>query len=80
MNENQRLQKNSLPVMTINYEKSTVQKSVPMCHELFLKKFCPTWAEFSKPHFCPGWTEVEKLTSTQVVSKSKITSTQLAEK
>ena len=33
-----------------------------------------------KPHFCPSWTEVEKLTSTQVVSKSKITSTQLAEK
>ena len=33
-----------------------------------------------KPHFCPSWTEVEKLTSTQVVSKSKITSTQLAER
>lgn len=33
-----------------------------------------------EPHFCPSWTEVEKLTSTQVVSKSKITSTQLAEK
>ena len=32
------------------------------------------------PHFCPNWTEVEKLTSAQVVSKSKITSTQLAEK
>ena len=33
-----------------------------------------------EPHFCPSWTEVEKLTSTQVVSKSKITSTQLAER
>ena len=33
-----------------------------------------------KPHFCPRWTEVKKPTSTQVVSKSKITSTQLAEK
>ena len=32
------------------------------------------------PHFCPNWTEVEKLTSTQVVSKLKIISTQLAEK
>ena len=32
------------------------------------------------PHFCPDWTEVKKPTSTQVVSKSKITSTQLAEK
>ena len=32
------------------------------------------------PHFCPGWTEVKKATSTQVVSKSKITSTQLAER
>ncbi|MBQ8622811.1 MAG: hypothetical protein IJ424_00300 [Oscillospiraceae bacterium] len=30
------------------------------------------------PHFCSSWTEVEKLTSTQVVSKSKITSMQLA--
>ena len=33
-----------------------------------------------KPHFCSSWTEVEKLTSTQVVSKLKIISTQLAEK
>ena len=33
-----------------------------------------------KPHFCPSWTEVKKPTSTQVVSKSRITSTQLAEK
>jgi len=33
-----------------------------------------------EPHFCPSWTEVEKLTSTQVVSKSKIISTQLEEK
>ena len=33
-----------------------------------------------EPHFCPSWTEVEKPTSTQLVSKSKITSTQLAEK
>ena len=32
------------------------------------------------PYFCPNWTEVKKPTSTQVVSKSKITSTQLAEK
>ena len=32
------------------------------------------------PHFCPNWTEVKKPTSTQVVSKSRITSTQLAEK
>ena len=32
------------------------------------------------PHFCPNWTEVKKPTSTQLVSKSKITSTQLAEK
>ena len=32
------------------------------------------------PHFCPNWSEVKKPTSTQVVSKSKITSTQLAEK
>ena len=31
-------------------------------------------------NFCPSWTEVKKPTSTQVVSKSKITSTQLAEK
>ena len=62
-----------------------------MARIIYRKKFCPTWAEFSpplptklvgslKPHFCPSWTEVEKLTSTQVVSKSKITSTQLAEK
>ena len=46
----------------------------------FSAKFCPTWAEFSKTHFCPGWTEVKTPTSTQVVSNSKITSTQLAEK
>ena len=33
-----------------------------------------------KPYFCPSWTEVKKPTSTQVVSKSKITSMQLAER
>ena len=62
-----------------------------MARIIYRKKFCPTWAEFSKstsdqlgwksqPHFCPNWTEVKKPTSTQVVSKSKITSTQLAER
>jgi len=44
-------EKLSLSVRTFDEEKSTVQKSVPTWHELFLKKFCPTWAEFSKPHF-----------------------------
>ena len=33
-----------------------------------------------KPHFCPSWTEVEKPTSTQLVSKSKITLPQIAAK
>lgn len=33
-----------------------------------------------KSNFCPTWAEVKKPTSTQVVSKSRITSTQLAEK
>ena len=31
-------------------------------------------------NFCPSWTEVKTTTSTQLVSKSKITSTQFAEK
>ena len=33
-----------------------------------------------KSNFCPTWAEVKKPTSTQVVLKSRITSTQLAEK
>ena len=31
------------------------KKSVSTWHELFLKKICPTWAEFSKRHFPTSW-------------------------
>ena len=44
---------------------------------IFKIHFLPSWLE---AYFCPIWTEVKTPTSTQVVSKSKIISTQLAEK
>ena len=64
---------------------------MPTWHELFFKKFCPSWTEFLKstfrqvgvklqPHIQSSWSEVPNLTSVQLGHNSKITSTQLAEK
>ena len=61
----------SLSVKTFLREKSTAQKSVPTWHELFLKKFCPTWAEFSKLYFPTSGREVANSLPTNLVGNSK---------
>ena len=84
-------EKISLSVRTFDEEKSTVQKSVPSWHKLFIEKFCPSWTEFSKPtsrqlvgnkktDFRSTWSKVRNPTSAQVGQKLKITSKQLAPK
>ena len=80
-NEHQRVQKNSLYLLGHFQEKYQWAKNNSAQVGQNFQNPLPTKLVGSlKPHFCPSWTEVEKLTSTQVVSKSKITSTQLAEK
>ena len=80
-NENQRLQKKfSLPVRTFSREISTGKKNSVQPGQNFQNPLPTKLVGSLNPNFCPNWPEVEKLTSTQVVSKLKITSTQLAEK
>ena len=77
----QRLQKISLYLLGHFQEKYQRAKNNSVQPGQNFQNSLPTKLVRSvKPHLCPSWTEVEKLTSTQVVSKSKITSTQLAEK
>ena len=77
----QRLQKSSLYLLGRFQEKYQRAKNNSVQPGQNFQNLLPTKLVGSlKPYFCPSWTEVEKLTSTQVVSKSKITSTQLAEK
>ena len=80
-NENQRLQKSSLYLLGRFQEKYQRAKNNSVQPGQNFQNSLPTKLVGSlKPHFCPSWTEVKKPISTQVVSKSKITSTQLAEK
>ena len=77
----QRLQKNSLYLLGRFQEKYQRAKNNSVQLGQNFQNPLPTKLVGSlNPHFCPNWTEVKKPTSTQVVSKSKITSTQLAEK
>ena len=77
----QRIRKKfSLPVRTFSREISTGKNNSVRLGQNFQNPLPTKLVGSLKPHFCPSWTEVEKLTSTQVVSKSRITSTQLAEK
>ena len=70
----------SLPVRTFSSEISTGKNNSVQLGQNFQNPLPTKLVGSLKPHICPSWTEVEKLTSTQVVSKSKFTSTQLAEK
>ena len=80
-NENQRLQKSSLYLLGRFQEKYQRAKNNSVQLGQNFQNPLPTKLVGSlNPHFCPDWTEVKKPTSTQVVSKSKITSTQLAER
>ena len=77
----QRLQKSSLYLLGHFQEKYQRAKNNSVQPGQDFQNPLPTKLVGSlKPHFCPSWTEDKKPTSTQVVSKSKITSTQLAEK
>ena len=77
----QRFQKSSLYLLGRFQEKYQRAKNNSVQPGQNFQNSLPTKLVGSlKPHFCPSWTEVEKLTSTQVVSKSKITFTQLAER
>ena len=77
----QRLQKSSLYLLGRFQEKYQRAKNYSVQLGQNFQNPLPTKLVGSlNPHFCPNWTEVKKPTSTQVVSKSKITSTQLAEK
>ena len=70
----------SLPVRTFSRELSMGKNNSVQLGQNFQNPLPTKLVGSLKPNFCPSWTEVEKLTSTQVVSKSKIISTQLAEK
>ena len=70
----------SLPVRTFSREISTGKKNSVQPGQNFQNPLPTKLVGSLNPNFCPNWPEVEKLTSTQVVSKLKITSTQLAEK
>ena len=74
------MRKFSLPVRTFSSEISTGKNNSVQLGQNFQNPLPTKLVGSLKPHFCPSWTEVEKLTSTQVVSKSKITFTQLAER
>ena len=77
----QRLQKSSLYLLGRFQEKYQRAKNNSVQLGQNFQNPLPTKLVGSlNPHFCPNWTEVKKPTSTQVVSKSKITSTQLAER
>ena len=77
----QRLQKTSLYLLGRFQEKYQRAKNNSVQLGQNFQNPLPTKLVGSlNPNFCPNWTEVKKPTSTQVVSKSKITSTQLAEK
>ena len=73
-------EKFSLPVRTFSREISTGKKNSVQPGQNFQNPLPTKLVGSLNPNFCPNWPEVEKLTSTQVVSKLKITSTQLAEK
>ena len=73
-------EKFSLPVRTFSREISTGKNNSVQLGQNFQNPLPTKLVGSLKPHFCPNWTEVKKPTSTQVVSKSRITSTQLAEK
>ena len=80
-NENQRVQKRSFYLLGHFQEKYQWAKNNSVQLGQDFQNPLPTKLVGSlNPNFCPNWPEVEKLTSTQVVSKLKITSTQLAEK
>lgn len=70
----------SLPVRTFSREISTGKNNSVQPGQNFQKPLSTKLVGSLKPYFCPSWTEVKKPTSTQLVSKSKITSMQLAEK
>ena len=77
----QRLQKSSLYLLGHFQEKYQRAKNNSVQPGQNFQNPLPTKLVGSlNPHFCPIWTEVKKPTSTQLVSKSKITSTQFAEK
>ena len=88
----QRLQKNSLYLLGRFQEKYQRAKNNSVQPGQNFQNSLPTKLVGSvRPHFCPSWTEVEKLTSTQVVSKSisplrnlqrslNLTSTQIVQK
>ena len=77
----QRLQKTSLYLLGRFQEKYQRAKNNSVQPGQNFQNPLPTKLVGSlEPHFCPNWTEVKKPTSTQVVSKSRITSTQLEEK
>ena len=77
----QRLQKSSLYLLGHFQEKYQRAKNNSVQLGQNFQNPLPTKLVGSlNPHFCPNWTEVKKPSSTQVVSKSKITSTQFAEK
>ena len=68
----QRLQKSSLYLLGRFQEKYQRAKNNSVQPGQNFQNSLPTKLVGSlNPHFCPSWTEVEKLTSTQVVSKSK---------
>jgi len=73
-------EKFSLPVRTFSREISMGKNNSVQPGQNFQNSLPTKLVESLNPHLCPNWTEVKKPTSTQVVSKSKITSTQLAEK
>ena len=60
-----------LPVRTFSREISMGKKNSVQPGQNFQNPLPTKLVGSPKPHFCPSWTEVEKLTSTQVVSKSK---------
>ena len=70
----------SIPVRTFSREISTGKNNSVQLGQNFQNSLPTKLVGSLEPHFCPSWTEVEKLTLTQVVSKSRITSTQLEEK
>ena len=77
----QRLQKSSLYLLGRFQEKYQWAKNNSVQLGQNFQNPLPTKLVGSlKPHFCPSWTEVKKPTSTQVVSKSRITLPQIASK
>ena len=73
-------EKISLSVRTFDEEKSTVQKSVPSWHKLFIEKFCPSWTEFSKPTSRQLVGNIKRSLPIKLVGRKNPTSDQLGQK